>query len=182
MILKPVMSDNMLMVLALKHARHLRPSPHTQQRELQLIIHFSEFAKLCSGIRQYGEQILTEPSEKLDKLAKRYMLFENASFELKSIFLKEVALAVLREVHYHQRFGRGLTKIRYHMPSSNDKVTKSVSTSSSENSSLLKELLELTKRNGYSVSGDNLELETYEAIEYARQTYAKSKAYRTQNQ
>lgn len=176
-VLKTVHSEELLTVLALKSAKHMRPQPHSQQSGLQLVIHFSEFAKLCSGIRQYGEQILTETSEKLDNLAKRHTLVESANRELKSIFLREVALAVMREVHYHQRSGRGLTSIRYFIQGHNEIDAKLASEKQSDIVKPLDKLLELTSRNGYPVTAEGIDIKSYEAITYAIQTYVKSTMY-----
>lgn len=170
MITKTVKSGEMLSVLALKAAKDLHPQPYSCQSNLQLVISFAEFVKLCSNIRQYGDILLTIPSTKLEKLASNYNRHEERK-ELKVIYMREVSFAILKEISYQQRFGKGLTTIGHFMQGDIELSYEKFRDEFSESQFVLDILLRQGSTLGYPVNKDNLSEEANRALHYSLALY-----------
>lgn len=110
-LLKP---NELLSVFALGRNIELLPEPISGQPSLELVISFDAFLHLSRDIGNYGSNILSVSSKALQRLHALHLKGISASTrELQTIYMREVAYAIMKEISYSESRGKGVTKIRH---------------------------------------------------------------------
>lgn len=171
---KTVMSDEMLSVLALRVARSMPPEPHSCQDGLHLIVPYDEFVKLCLELPQFGENILMQSSRILSERAQSNEASEYSVAELKVYYMREVAMAQLREISYQQQYGKGLTKISHFPQGAQSVDSGDIFLEYYDNPKLLDNLLEESSRLGYPINIERADSNSLNLMLYAYALYESS--------
>lgn len=111
MITSDVGSDSLAALLLLE--RDFEPTPEVFRCQPTVIFYvdFQEYINFCSSYLGKTDY-LTTPSRELQKLVREYRLgSESAKNSLFSAFLKDMAFAVCKELHFAEALGKGATNI-----------------------------------------------------------------------
>ena len=102
---KSVMSDNLAPILLLDKEMEETPEPFRMQKNVLLIVSFSEYLKFIDNYLDKVDYLSTPTS-----MLKQYIM-HNDTTRLYSSFLADMAYAVAKELHYAEKYKKSATML-----------------------------------------------------------------------